>query len=202
MDKILKLLTRLLLVLVTIAPIVAHSGGNKENPIYEIFGGLRLVYQGIDFPANIQTLQYCRKQKDKNCLSTYSQALKGKKKLLELPHDDALNLTLETIKSRCSQPYWDSDEIGGCDGANAALYFFNSIDDDEKIRLFFKHQNATLQYRMLDFMSIYEWIANRPDKKKWVEIVKKMNHLTQDDKSFFLRSILKDRRKILIKSLD
>ena len=193
-----KLLTYFIIVLALCCDL--SNAGGIEQEDFLIFDNLRLVYNGIDFPPDLERLNYCKKTGNKACIETFNLAQKAKDILLSMPHNQALDLVLNTIKKRCSQDFWDADPIGGCDGANAALYFFKSGEDDEKIRMFFVDQTPEVKRRIIDYFVIHEWQYNRPDKSKWKKLIDQMDNITEEKKSFY-KSLLNTERKITIEIL-
>ncbi len=171
----------LIVISITVSILVIYNKKPLSDLPNSTLAKISLVYFTKDFPFNNSILESCRKNKDKACLSIYNSAVEGKKELLSLPHNKALDLLLDRINERCSRDDWDQDPTRGCDGGIASLYFFNTPEDDDKIRHFFLNQSNILQHRIFRF-SLFEWFYNRPDKSKWIQMIEGMNNFSDDEK--------------------
>lgn len=132
---------------------------------------LYLTKYAVDFPASEKALDYCESNRVKACLDLVALATDGKRRLLAVEPDKALDRTLSTIVASCPLEGPDQQEL--CLGAIVALYFFREPDLDARmLRVLMKADRAVL--RKVFSPSMFAWYYNRPQPKAWIDAVSKL----------------------------
>ncbi|MDH5181493.1 MAG: hypothetical protein OEZ39_12375 [Gammaproteobacteria bacterium] len=161
----------------------------KVNIDYQgIYSALWLVHNGKDYPASRQVLNLCQQYNNESCLDMVRRVKSAVYLLKRLEPNETLNQILQTMRTHCSvSNARESERL--CVGANNALFYFNSAEQDQKI---FQTIAQFDQYaRESVFTTDRNWFHNRPDIKPWLKLINESG-FTPDMKTT-IREFFEDR---------
>jgi hypothetical protein len=132
------------------------------------FEKIYLAKYGLDYPHTKHALDRCIQHDDRQCLDSYNQVAEGKNTIASLADSKALEITLDVIERACLS---NNEKIANvtCYGGIMSLYFYNSPEQDAKIRTRIKKYPKKI--RNMIFNSDFLWYSNRPDVNAWVDYI-------------------------------
>ena len=151
-----------------------------EESYHEIYESLYLVTNGLEYPANRESVEFCRAHPEDPCYKTLHLVENAKAKLLALPHTPALTASLRTIVQYCPDiPQSPLPKERWCQGALTSLYFFNDPKDDASIiRMLNNISDASL---VRVFYLDSAWYNNRSDVESFLDLAgKRMTGVRKD----------------------
>ncbi|WKJ90302.1 hypothetical protein QZJ86_20190 [Methylomonas montana] len=156
-----------LLALVGLLAVFACETDSLDDAYRRIY----LAKYAVDFPTSEEELHRCESNRVKTCLDLVAKATDGKRRLLAVEPNKALDRTLKTIVSSC--PLEDSDQQELCLGAIVALYFFTEPELDARILRELMKAERTVLHKVFS-PSMFGWYYNRPQPKVWIDAVSKL----------------------------
>jgi hypothetical protein len=149
-----------------------RSINNKQQNLTYIlrtsFDKIYLAKGGLEYPHTKQSLNRCIQYNDAQCLDTYNQVLNGKETIKSLADNQTLEATLDIIEEACLSKNEDIANFT-CYGGIMSLYFYNTPEQDEKIRARIKKYPKTI--KSLIFNHSFYWYQNRPNPNEWIDYV-------------------------------
>jgi hypothetical protein len=156
--------------LLAIAELIAVSACGNDS-LDDAYRRIYLAKYAVDFPAGEKELDHCLSNRLKTCLDLVAMATDGKRRLLAVEPNKALDQTLKTIITNC--PLNNQDQQERCLGAIIALYFFKDPKLDARmLRELMKADQTVL--RKVFSPSMFAWYYNRPLPKAWIDAVSKL----------------------------
>jgi hypothetical protein len=125
-------------------------------------------------------------------LNNFEQAQLAMNQLLSSPHQEALELTLKTVKEHCGKPEIGIDSL--CPGATTALVFFNSEIDDKKLVSFLSESKDIVLKNVFE-MNL-EWLYARKDKNIWDKWINE-SRLNNDTKQMLINALRSKKPNLL-----
>jgi hypothetical protein len=146
-----------------------------------------LAKYAVDFPTSKEELYRCESNRVQACLDLVAMATDGKRQLLAVEPNKALNQTLKTIVASC--PLEDSDQQELCLGAIIAVYFFTDPGQDTRILQELMQADRTVLRKVFS-PSLFGWYHNRPQPRAWIDAVSKLppDNFPQDGKATVLNA--------------
>ncbi len=177
--------------------ISCENNNNKQESLTSVleksFGDIYLARYGLEYPSTEEHLNNCIQNSYKPCLDVYNRVIKGKKTIISLPADKALDATLDIIEQACILKDDNSANIT-CHGGIMSLYFYNSHEQDTKILSRVKKYPKEIQ--SLIFGNYFYWFHNRPDHIAWI------NYIVAEIDLDYEKRIITDKFRISIDELD
>ena len=150
-----------------------------ESTDVEFLSTFFLVSNAKSFPVS-SDINKCRSQVSEPCHKLIKRIDQARQKLLEMPHEVALAITLNQIHQYCKLEESPSlENEAKCSGPFSALYFFSTASDDKKII----NSLSLLDKKLLEelFRTKRSWIFNRTELKLWEEFAElKLNGVWRD----------------------
>lgn len=146
----------------------ANNKPKKDLPsiLRTSFDRLFLAENGLESPYTEDDLNDCIERNYKPCLDIVNVVEDAKKTILSLPADEALDTTLDIIKSACLSQDEATANIT-CYGGIMSLYFYHSPKQDTKILARIKKYPKEI--RNLIFNDQFYWYYNRPTHQVWID---------------------------------
>jgi hypothetical protein len=132
------------------------------------FEKIYLAKYGLNYPHTKNSLSRCVQYDNRPCLDCYHQVAEGKNTIESLADSKALVTTLDIIERACLSK---SERISNfvCYGGIMSLYFYNSPEQDAKIRARIKKYPKKVRNKI--FNSDFFWYYNRPDFNVWTTYI-------------------------------
>jgi hypothetical protein len=124
-----------------------------------------LVTNAKEFPS-LTNLEFCRNNIEAPCHKLLRRVIQAKERLQQIPHDKALLLVLQQLNQYCKPDALLSvDKEAKCSGPFTAIYYFNSLKDEERI---IDSLTAMDDQLLMDMLRVRRsWFFNRSEKKLW-----------------------------------
>lgn len=154
-----------------------------------VYKSLWLVHNGKDYPGSRQGLELCQQYNNESCLDMIRRVKSGVYLLKRLEPNETLSHILQTMQQHCSKEVIESQRL--CVGANNALFYFNTAEQDQKI---IQSISKLGPYAWeLIFSTERNWFHNRPNIKPWLQLIDQSEFYT--DTKLTIREFFESRDK-------